>query len=427
MAEEETQECPICGVEVGEEATECPECGEPLAEDIDKEEAVERLTEISGLGKNRAEKLYEEGFKSPGDILEGGMKGLAGIDQVGVRTARKIIDEAEKLIEEEELFKEEPAEEIEEDIVEGEKIEEPEEVEEEFADHITEDTKTIVDEEGELNGIPKRVIIGEEIQENVRDFVPIMSGFLIPVFLLIFVASEFVAVLLDYTSIYPAQTLYYFTIFHYLGTSWIVSLTLSLVIVVALFLTTWKGYDFNSVRRLTIDKNMIFYSAVLSFIISVSLMIHIYYSQPYSGKGLTFVFLILALFLLVTQLVLLRKKETVFPSIEERKICVKCSGLMTLDLETCPRCDSKIGVLEEGITKEEEEVEWYSNISFLPNKLRGRSKTSKDDLFSGDEEWKPEVPEWEEEEEEVPPWKIEPDEEEEEEEEEVPPWEKEEE
>jgi len=415
MAEEETQECPICGVEVDEEATECPECGEPLNEDKNKDEAVERLTEISGLGKNRAEKLYEEGFKSPEDILEGGMKGLAGIDQVGVRTARKIINEAEKLIEEEELFREESDE----DIFEKEEVEESEEVEEGFADQIT--------EEGELDGIPKRVIIGEEIRENIRDFVPIISGFLIPFFLLIFVASEFVAVLLDYTSIYPAQTLYYFTPFHYLGTSWIVSLTISLVIVVAVFLTTWKGYDFDSVRRLTIDKNMIFYSAVLSFIILVSLIIHISYSQAYSGKGLTFVFLILALLLLVMQLELLRKKETVFPSIEERKICVKCNGLMALDLETCPRCDSKIGVLEEGITKEEEEGVWYSTISFFENKLRRRPKVSKDEVFSEEEEWEPKVPEWEEEpeeevEEEVPPWEEEP---EEEVEEEVPPWEEE--
>jgi len=430
MAEEETQECPICGVDVGEEATECPECGEPLTEDEDKEKAVERLTEISGLGKNRAEKLYEEGFKSPRDILEGGMKGLAGIEQVGVRTARKIIDEAEKLIEEKDLFKEEP----EEEKIEEHEEEVEEEAEEEFPESMTEDLRTVIEEEEELEEIPKRVIVGEEILENFRDFVPIISGFLIPFFLLIFVASEFVAVMLDYTSIYPAQTFYYLTPLHYLGTSWIVSLTLSLVIVVAIFLTTWKAYDFNSARRLRIDKNMIFYSAVLSFIIFVSLMMHTYYSHPYPGKGLTFVFLILALFLFVVHLELLRKKETIFPRIEEKKACVKCKGLIDLDLETCPRCSSKVGILKEGVTKVEEEGVWYSISSSLQNKLRRKPKVSKDEAFS-EEEWKPEVPGSEEEleEEEVPPWKEEPEEEappweeEEEPEEEAPPWEEEEE
>jgi len=460
--EKELTECPICGAEVEEGEIECPGCGELLEEDEDKRKAIERLTNISGLGSKRAIKLYEEGFKEPEDIVEAGMKGLAAIDQIGVRTARKIIEEAEILLEEEEQLEEEPEGGVEEeDIVEPqeplegieegeEKIEEKGEEEFEVVESITEDLRGTLEEarEKELMEGPKRVIVGDNIRKNPGDLVPVLSAFLIPLFLLILVASEFVVVLLDYTSIYPANSLYYLTPLPFLVSSWIFSITLSFLIVLVLFIITLVGYDFRTLFRLNIDKSMIFLSAIISVIISVSLIAHIYQSQMYSGIILTFVLLILSLFMLVNQLELLRKKYTLFPRIEEKKACMECAGVMDLDLENCPQCGSNIAVIEESISKVDNGVVWASIISLfheeevpkemgVPEAPEGISEASAEvpeEIPEWEEEEVPEapeeeVPEWEEEvpeapEEEVPEWEEE--EVPEAPEEEIPEWEEEE-
>jgi len=399
-------ECPICGVEVEEGATECPECGEPLEEDEEMEKALERLTKIPGLGRKRAIKLYEEGFKTLEDIVEAGMEGLAGIEQIGPSTASKMIDEAEEIIEEE-------AE---------EEIEESEEVE--VLESITEDFEGIVEEEEEdFTEGPNRVIVGDEIQENLGDLVPVLSAFLIPLFLLILVASEFVVVLLDYTSVFPAQSLYYLTPLPFAVSSWIGSITLSFLVVLALFILTLKGYDFNTVFRVKIDKSMILLSAVLSIIISVSLIVHVYYSQMYSGIVLTYVLLVLSLFMLVNQLELIRKKYSLFPRIEEKKACIECGGVMDLDLENCPQCGSEIEVLEEKISKVEKGFIWTAAVSLFQPKPEKEPEAPMEEMTLEAEGGPEEVPEWEDEEE-IPEWEA-PEEEvtELEEEEEVPEWE----
>ncbi len=62
-----------------------------------KEEDIEELLKIPSIGRSRAKKLYREGFKTPQDIVEKGLSGLAGIEHVGMRTARKILDNAKKI------------------------------------------------------------------------------------------------------------------------------------------------------------------------------------------------------------------------------------------------------------------------------------------------------------------------------------------
>lgn len=396
-------ECPICGARIEEGATECPECGERFLDEDNKEEVVERLIKISGLGRQRAIKLYDEGFRTPEDILEAGIEGVLSIDQIGMRTASKIIEKTEKLVEEEELEEEIEEEEI---VEEGNK----ERTEEVVVESITEDLHTLVEEEEELEEKPKRIIIGDDIRENLWDLIPVLSAFLIPFFLLILVASEFAVAMLDYTSIYPAQPLYYLTPLPYVVSSWIASIILSFLVVVALFYTTWRGYDFKSVFRLRVDKNMIFISALLSVIISVSLIIHVYYSQMYSGIILTFVLLILSLFMLITQLELLRKEYISFPRIEEKKVCIECGGVMELDVENCLLCGLRLAVLEKKMSKVDREGIWYSTISFVQNKFRKEPEVPKDEAGEIlEEELEEEVLEWEEEaEEEVPEWEEEP-------------------
>jgi len=390
LIEEEGFECPVCGSELEEEAAECPECGESFIEDEEKKKTIEQLTDIPGLGTERAKKLYEEGFKDPRDVLDEGMEGLAGIDQVGVSTAEKILDGAEELLEE--RTEEEEDEETEESIVEPieeptggtEELEEPieateeEETEEELGvvESITEDFVDISEEgteEEKEEGKPKRVIIGDDIRENLGDLIPILASFLIPFFLLILAGSELVLSLLDYTSVYPAQPLYYFTPFPYIVPSWIASLIFSFLIVVGLFITTWKGFIFSSLPSLKIDKNMIFLSAIFSAVITLSLGLHIYYQEIYLGILLTIIILALSLFMLVNQLALLIKRNTSFPKIEEKKGCPECGEVMSLDIENCPWCDAKVAVLEAKLSMVDEET-WSISFSSVKDRFGGAIK-----------------------------------------------------
>jgi len=378
LIDEESFECPICGAELEEGIDECPECGEFFTDDKDKKKAVDRLMEISGLGKQRAIKLYEEGFENPEDILERGMEGIAGIDQIGVRTAEKIIDGAEQLVEKEGKDEEE----VQKEFDEKEEISESEELtdksEDEVVESITEDIKTTVEED--LEEKPKRVIIGENISKNLGDFIPILSAFLIPVFLLLLVASELMVTLLDYTSIYPAQSIYYLTPSPFVVSSWFASLVFSFLIVLALFVTTWIGFKFGSVPSLKLDKNMIFFSGLFSLIISVSLISHLYHSQIYSGIVLTIILLVLSLFMLISQFEILRKKNISFPKVIEKKACFECGGVMALELENCPRCGVEISVLEESISPKEDD--WSLTLSSLTNKFRKEQKYVEEETIS---------------------------------------------
>jgi len=66
-------------------------------ETLDKKRSVEELTRIQGVGKKRAVKLYESGLETPEDIVDKGLGSLAGIEQIGIKTAKKILDNAKEL------------------------------------------------------------------------------------------------------------------------------------------------------------------------------------------------------------------------------------------------------------------------------------------------------------------------------------------
>ncbi len=374
--DEDTERCPSCGTELEEDTTECPDCGELIEES--KEEAIDRLQELPGLGRKRAKELYQEGLTSPEKIVEKGESGLADIDQIGLQTAEKILDEAEKLVEEETAEVEEESSEAEQEDVqtavgEGvlEKIEENEkleELDEELRDEIEELEQTIeeteeseeVEETERLEEVEEPEIINTKgnFRENFVGLIPVFSSFLIPIFLVLFVGLEFLITLLGYPSVYPARTLYYLTPLPYLESSWISSLTLSFVVTLCLFVTTWKGYQFKSGSGVKLSKYMISVSAVFSVIITISLILHIYFTQVYPGIILTLILLFLALFLLVTQSELLRREETTFPKTEERKVCPECGETVPLDLEECSECGLEI-TLPQKSEKGVEDLETY--------------------------------------------------------------------
>lgn len=315
MEEKNFSECPICGAEVEEGATECPDCGEPLGEEKELEcpicgaEAEEGATECPECGQPLGEE--EEELECP----------ICGAE---VEESATKCPECGEPLKEDEL---------------NEFIEELEE----FKRSISEGPKTIFRK-------PRKVI--KEYRKDIEDILPLFSSFLIPIFLMTFVGLEFIITLLGYPIVYPARSVYYLTPLPFFESSWISSLTLSFVVSVCLFVTSWRGYRFRSESGVDISKYMISLSVVFSVIISASIILHIYYSQGYSGIVLTFFLLALILFLLITQLELLRKKETVFPRVEEKKICPNCNERMSLDIERCPNCDTGIG---GAVTKEQPE------------------------------------------------------------------------
>lgn len=48
-------------------------------ETLDKKRSIEELTNISGVGRKRAMKLYENGLETPEHTVEKGLESLAGI------------------------------------------------------------------------------------------------------------------------------------------------------------------------------------------------------------------------------------------------------------------------------------------------------------------------------------------------------------
>jgi len=381
--DEDTERCPSCGTELEEDATECPDCGELIGET--KEEAIARLQKLPGLGRRRAKKLYQEGLTTPEEIVEEGKEGLADIDQIGSATADSIVYGAKKLVEKEEGEEEAVLEEsvievpdrlIEEDTEEDNGVDEQEDLQDVIGKEVEMDLKKIEEliegrERSEVLDEDLRVEIEEleetfeenekieEVEEpevkvteftyndSIADLVPVFSSFLIPIFLVLFVGLEFVITLLGYPSVYPARTMYFLTPLPYFEPSWISSLTLSFVVTLSLFVTTWRAYQFESGSGVKLSKYMISVSAVFSVIIIISLILHMYWTRAYSGMILTLILLILTLFLLVTQFELLRRKETTFPKIEERKVCPECGETVPLHLERCSFCGSEITLSSE--------------------------------------------------------------------------------
>ncbi|MGM0509738.1 MAG: double zinc ribbon domain-containing protein [Thermoplasmatota archaeon] len=89
--------CPICGSEVSKDAEECPGCSQPF----DSIEVINELADISGVGNNRAKSLYEHGYNSAQDIVDYGMEELVTLPNIGLATAKKIVENAEDILDEE--------------------------------------------------------------------------------------------------------------------------------------------------------------------------------------------------------------------------------------------------------------------------------------------------------------------------------------
>ncbi|MBS3781784.1 MAG: zinc-ribbon domain-containing protein, partial [Candidatus Thermoplasmatota archaeon] len=369
MTEEDILKCPTCGATVEEGATECPRCKHPLSEeDLSPKENVLKCPTCGATVEEGAtecprckQPLSEEDLSPKENVLKCPTCG-ATVEEGATECPR-----CKHPLSEEDLptDKENMGEMKEEDVVDVESI--------------TEDLKTIVGEDEEMEGEklegmlqkPKRVVMGKEDDwKSIGDIVPVFGSFLIPIFLVTFVLLEFILVLIDYTSFYPAQALYYLTPLPYLGLSSMFSLTISLMVTFGLFFTTLRAYDFSSRPGLKLDKSMLLISAFFSIIISVSLTIHISYTQFYSGISLTLVFWILAFFVLVTQFELLRKKYSVYPRIKEKKACPNCLALIDLNLGECTECGSEVEVLEKSWMEGEEEG-IRRVISGMPDSIRG--------------------------------------------------------
>ncbi len=108
------KECDNCGTAVGEDIKVCPDCGGSFEDEADKEKAIMDLTAIQGVGKTRAEKLYENGLKTPRDIVREGISGLSGVRHIGLQTAKKILKAAKEQVKKEEELPDDLSEELEE-------------------------------------------------------------------------------------------------------------------------------------------------------------------------------------------------------------------------------------------------------------------------------------------------------------------------
>lgn len=95
--------CDNCGTAVGEDVNRCPDCGTLFKEGVDKESALAELTKIEGVGRTRAERLYENGIYSAEDIVEEGIAGLSGVSHIGIRTAKKVLEAANEKVEDDQI------------------------------------------------------------------------------------------------------------------------------------------------------------------------------------------------------------------------------------------------------------------------------------------------------------------------------------
>jgi len=89
--------CPICGSDISKDAEECPGCSQPL----DSIEVINELADIPGVGNKRAKSLYEHGYNSAQDIVDYGMEQLITLPNIGLATAKKIFENAEDILDEE--------------------------------------------------------------------------------------------------------------------------------------------------------------------------------------------------------------------------------------------------------------------------------------------------------------------------------------
>ncbi|MEF8874233.1 MAG: LamG-like jellyroll fold domain-containing protein [Candidatus Thermoplasmatota archaeon] len=144
--EEEIEKCPFCGAEVSADSEKCPLCGETLVEEpeeetieekeldeeeleekeleeeleeeeveeeeveeeeveeeeveeeveeVPREEAVEDLKQLKGIGTSKAETLYENGYQSIDDLKEVSKDELKEVKGIGPALSEKIIESIE--------------------------------------------------------------------------------------------------------------------------------------------------------------------------------------------------------------------------------------------------------------------------------------------------------------------------------------------
>ncbi|MEF8874245.1 MAG: helix-hairpin-helix domain-containing protein, partial [Candidatus Thermoplasmatota archaeon] len=114
------EECPVCGTGVPADAGECPVCGgsmveeaeeeeledeaigekrgvEEAMEEVPKEEVLDELSRLEGVGPSKAEKLYQTGIRSLKDLEGISKEELQGINGIGPALSEMILDSLEEI------------------------------------------------------------------------------------------------------------------------------------------------------------------------------------------------------------------------------------------------------------------------------------------------------------------------------------------
>jgi large subunit ribosomal protein L32e len=81
--------------------------------EIMEEEAIKQLTTIDGVGKAKAQLLYDAGFQTIGSIIKADEVEITGIKGIGEKLGKKIKASADKMVVEDEIQEEKPVEKIE--------------------------------------------------------------------------------------------------------------------------------------------------------------------------------------------------------------------------------------------------------------------------------------------------------------------------
>jgi large subunit ribosomal protein L32e len=75
-----------------------------------EDEAIKQLTTLDGVGKAKAKKLSEAGYKTVSSIKKADLDEIAGIEGIGEKLAKKIKKSADEAVVEEEIEPEKPVE-----------------------------------------------------------------------------------------------------------------------------------------------------------------------------------------------------------------------------------------------------------------------------------------------------------------------------
>jgi len=89
--------CPVCGFPLERDAVRCPACGREVGgeEELGREETIRLFMLLPGVGRKKAEALYDAGFRSIEDIRRAELSKLAGARGVGRALAERIQEHIE--------------------------------------------------------------------------------------------------------------------------------------------------------------------------------------------------------------------------------------------------------------------------------------------------------------------------------------------